>query len=232
MPRIDYETALIAPAAVKEKRLHRRDVDEFLGLCRGFSADGRILDDELIALREWARRSKRLRTEPLVDEICSMIERASQDPSAESGRMRLQEAITRLIGKFGEDGRLESTSLPLTVPPPEIIFEAKSFCFTGTFEYGRRKHCEQMTAGLGGVPRAAMAMDVDYLVIGATATGAWLHSSYGRKIQEAVQWRKHRQSSVSIVSERHWVAAVESARSEVSMSSSDAQTGWSAGSPL
>jgi hypothetical protein len=37
---------------------------------------------------------------------------------------------------------LKPTTLPLCNPPPNLTFEGRSYCFTGTFNYGQRKYCE------------------------------------------------------------------------------------------
>lgn len=43
------------------------------------------------------------------------------------------------------------------------------------------------------------------LVIGAYATDSWAHSSFGRKIEKALEIREEG-SQISIVSELHWVS--------------------------
>ena len=50
----------------------------------------------------------------------------------------------------------------------------------------------------------------DYLVIGQYATAAWKHEAYGLKIMKAVDYREEN-TGISIISEAHWVAALENA---------------------
>lgn len=209
MSYYDYELSGLGYAWGQERRLVRRDVDEFLGLCRGFAADGIIQDGELRALEEWITRTSRLQSQPLVDEICALAGRASLDPRDQGARTNLLGAIQKLTGGSPSNGALTPTTLPLTDPLPIVQFQGKNFCLTGTFNSGRRAKCEEIVRALGGIACRTMVQYVDYLVIGSTATDSWLHSSYGRKIQDAVHWRDRGVSKVAIVSEAHWVAAVK-----------------------
>lgn len=212
MSYYDYELSGLGYAWGQERRLVRRDVDEFLGLCRGFAADGVIQDGELRALEEWIARASRLQSQPLVDQICALAARASFDPNDQGARVTLLEAIQKLTGGLPSNGSLTPTSLPLTDPLPVLEFQGKNFCLTGTFNSGRRARCEDIVRALGGLTCRAMVQYVDYLVIGATATESWLHSSYGRKIQDAVHWRDRGVSKVAIIPETHWVAAVKAVK--------------------
>ena len=44
---------------------------------------------------------------------------------------------------------------------------------------------------------------LNYLIIGAYATDAWIHSSYGRRIEKALRYRD-KGVPISIVSEERW----------------------------
>ena len=47
-------------------------------------------------------------------------------------------------------------------------------------------------------------MDLDYLVIGSLASREWAHTSHGRKIEKAMDYKK-KGCSINIVSEEQWV---------------------------
>jgi NAD-dependent DNA ligase len=213
MVHLDYEVAHLAALVAKERRAVRRDVDNLIDLCRSFAANGVIRDNDLRALDDLIRRKKRLKSAPLVDEICALTEKAVRYPGTSATRVQLYGAIRQLTGETRVDGQLESTTLPLTRPAPSVVFQGQSFCFTGTFECGERTDCEEVTVLLGGHACKAVSQRVNYLVIGATATDAWLHSSYGRKIQDAVHLNNHSAiPRIAIVAEAHWVDAVNAAR--------------------
>lgn len=101
---------------------------------------------------------------------------------------------------------LKSTSLPLCNPAPDLTFQGQRYCFTGTFNYGNRKHCEA-TAVARGAMVGSLTQGTNVLVIGVYATESWKHSSFGNKITKAVEWRENG-LPISIVSERHWISFV------------------------
>jgi NAD-dependent DNA ligase len=100
---------------------------------------------------------------------------------------------------------LKPTTLPLCDPPPEVSFAGMRFCFTGTFNLGRRQDCERAAEERGGFA-GSLTQDTDYLVIGAYVTDSWRHSSFGNKIVKAVEMRDEKSVPISIVSEQHWAS--------------------------
>jgi NAD-dependent DNA ligase len=98
---------------------------------------------------------------------------------------------------------LKSTTLPLSDPAPELTFADRIYCFTGTFSYGQRKHCEKAVVDRGG-SCAGLSQKTNVLVIGVYATESWKHSSFGNKILKASEWRDAG-LPIAIVSEKHWV---------------------------
>ncbi|MGS1017093.1 BRCT domain-containing protein [Allosphingosinicella humi] len=97
---------------------------------------------------------------------------------------------------------LKSTTLPLCQPAPELTFVSQLYCFTGTFNYGRRPYCEQAVIDRGGAC-GSLTKKTDVLVIGVYATESWKHSSFGNKILRACEMRDAG-VPISIVSEEHW----------------------------
>ena len=71
---------------------------------------------------------------------------------------------------------------------------------TGNFS-GDRKECVADIEARGGTVQSAVSGKTDYLVIGEYASPAWKQSSYGGKIEKAVEL-KVLGKDVKIVSER------------------------------
>jgi hypothetical protein len=96
-------------------------------------------------------------------------------------------------------------------PPPEVVFEGRSFCLTGVFEFenGDRNKCEDAIRARGGICWQHPSHDLDYLVIGTFVENAWAHKGYGRKIEAALELKRYR-TKCRIVSEAHWVKALQS----------------------
>src|SRR5574338_1272354 len=92
------------------------------------------------------------------------------------------ELLGLLMQIAAPQGRADSvapSSLPLTVPAPEIIHPGRSFCFTGVFEFGSRADCHEAVLGLGGEPTKGVTKKLDYLIVGAVGSEFWRHSSFG-----------------------------------------------------
>jgi hypothetical protein len=96
-------------------------------------------------------------------------------------------------------------------PPPEVIFEGRSFCLTGVFEFeeGDRNKCEDAVRARGGVCWQHPSRDLDYLVIGTFVESAWAHKGYGRKIEEALELKRNG-AKCKIISEAHLAGSLKS----------------------
>lgn len=193
--------------AFSRQRLDDRLVDEFLGLCRGVLMDGEVQEKEIVRLEEWCSTNRAAFAQWPLDVIATRICRVLEDGLVEDEeRGDLAALLRQVLGGEPEDPDT-STSLPLDSPPPEILYPTKGFCFTGTFAFGTRKVCEAAVASRRGAPCSSVTSSVDYLVIGSRATRAWMHSSYGRKIEQAIGLRS-RGTPIAIISEEHWTRSL------------------------
>ena len=103
---------------------------------------------------------------------------------------------------------LRSSTLPCDEPPPTITVEGRVFCFTGTCATGTRRDCQNIVHSQGGTVINGVTRKLDYLVLGAYVTDSWVHESFGRKIEKAMEYRDLKGTGVAIVSEQHGRAAV------------------------
>ena len=96
-------------------------------------------------------------------------------------------------------------------PVPDVVFEGRSFCFTGVFVFsdGDRNECEAAVRARGGMCCQHPTRDLSYLVVGSFAEPAWAHQSYGRKIETALELKFHG-SNCKIISEEHWTKYLQS----------------------
>jgi len=189
-------------------RLDDRLVNELIGLSHGIIADGAVNQREAEYLQKWLVANVGVSDNPIVANLLhrvnDMLRDCVLDPEESA---ELLETLRRFSGGDFELGELlKSTSLPLDSPPPEISFDQTKFCFTGTFAFGSRRDCEDAVERLGA-SAGSLAMKTDYLVVGTYATESWIHSSYGRKIERAVEM-KQEGSPISIVGEPHWLEYV------------------------
>ena len=105
-----------------------------------------------------------------------------------------------------ETGATEGLSTNLPVEDVDVIdFDGSLFCFTGTFLYGTRAACHKATESAGGVAAKGITKKLNYLVIGTNTTQSWANTSFGRKIEKAVDYRDSG-VPLAIISEACWIS--------------------------
>ena len=80
-----------------------------------------------------------------------------------------------------------SSTLPLTKPEPNVIFERRKFCFTGKFVTGTRKDVQDIVLAKSGAVSKTPTKETHYVGIGLIGSSDWIHSTHGRKIEKAVE---------------------------------------------
>ena len=191
-------------------RLEDRKTSELVGICRGILADGAVCGLEATFLLDWIERTQAVADEYPFTVLYERLADAMVDGVLDSDEeLALLTALTGLVG--GEAGAQVSgaaslaSTLPLCSPAPEMVHSGRNFVVTGTFERGSRTTVTHEIASRGGVVQTNVTLTTHYLVIGSVASRDWVHSSYGRKIQKAMEDRAAG-SGIAIVSESHWAA--------------------------
>jgi NAD-dependent DNA ligase len=82
--------------------------------------------------------------------------------------------------------------------------ERAAMCFTGVFNTGTRKEVEVIAIKLGATPRKDPSKSIHYVVIGSQVSPDWKHTSFGRKIQKAIDLREGGYPLI-ILTEQEWV---------------------------
>lgn len=195
-----------------QENLNARATSELIGIAKGLIADGKLCEHEADFLCSWLSRNAELyETFPfyiLFDRIETML---SDNVIDEEERKELFELLTELTGekKSAEEFDNFSTTLPLTKPCPQIIFDKHTFCFTGTFVSGKRKDCEKAVFERGGITQSDITMGLDYLVIGSKPTKDWKYSSFGNKIMKAADYNTNKNTHIAIIYETDWLNALK-----------------------
>ena len=189
-------------------RLDDRQISELIGISHGLIADGKIDDAEVAYLQKWLAANAGITANPVIQNLPHRVNTMLSDKlfdAEESGE--LFETLRNFSGGDFELGEvLKSSRLPLDVPAPSIEFEGRRFCFTGTFAYGQRRDCEGKVESLGAEV-GSLTKKTDFLVIGIYATESWAHSSFGRKIEKALDM-KNKGVPIAIIGEEHWVGSI------------------------
>lgn len=185
-----------------------RAADELVGLCRGLLSDGAISGQEAVFLKDWIERNAMHADEYPFNVVYRQLHSALSDGVLDPDEERdLLGTLVSLVG--GEAVREQgagaslSSALPLCEPAPPIVYPQSIFVVTGTFAFGPRRSVVDAIQAKGGLPGSSVTKKANYLVIGEVGSQAWRHSSYGRKIEEAVDLRESG-GRIRIVSEQHW----------------------------
>lgn len=116
----------------------------------------------------------------------------------------LMSILQQISGESSELGEVAKTaSLPIDNPAPSLTFQGKSFLFTGTCAFGTRKQCQAAVESLGGTNAKGVTKSLDYLVLGTYVTDSWVHETFGRKIEKAMEYR-NTGVPLCIITEEHW----------------------------
>ncbi|MGH9875887.1 MAG: BRCT domain-containing protein [Pyrinomonadaceae bacterium] len=190
-----------------DKRVLKRSCESLLGICTGLMADGQLNDDEIRFLNLWLADNSDIALtwpgEVLVARIRSVL---ADGQITEEERAYLKQTLSDLLGgTLTETGAAGGTATRLPINDVEAIeVDGASFCFTGDFLFGPRKSCESAVTERGGVVLPGVQTDLDYLVIGTLASREWANTTFGRKIEKAMEYQR-KGCSLLIVSEEQWV---------------------------
>ena len=184
--------------------------DRLIGLCIGILADGELNRHEAIFFREWVDQIAEL--EPIwpFPEISNELNNIYSNGESEAEQTCLvKQLIEKILGSdHGSDKSIQdsySSDLPLNSPPPsKIVFEGSQFVLTGRFEFGTRAKVIDKIEELKGCFKDGFPnKETNYLVIGSHVSRDWLYTSYGRKIERAIELRNDGHPIV-IISEAQW----------------------------
>lgn len=177
-------------------------------MARGVGLDGIITVDEANFLQKWLAANAAITQQPLIKALYGRINEVLHDGEIdEEERRELLDTLNRFSNRDFELGAvMKATTLPLCHPAPILEFKDRRYCFTGTFLFGQRKHCEEAVRERGA-EAGSLTQKTNILVIGTYATESWKHSSFGTKILKAVEWRE-RGMPINIVSEQHWTTFI------------------------
>lgn len=188
-------------------RLHERNIDELIGICKGIIADGSIVQKEAEFLLQWMESNQDAAhvwpANVLYERIRLHLSDGVLDPDDQQDLLNLISQITG--GKQPQSVHSMTSTLPLDNPAPDVEFDGRVFCLTGTFTVGSRDNVTKLIESKGGKCVKAPTLSTDYLVIGIVGSRDWIHSTHGRKIEAAVTIRDSGKTGISIVSEEHWI---------------------------
>jgi NAD-dependent DNA ligase len=142
--------------------------------------------------------------------VTRAIETAIEDGCIDTEeRSALLSLLTGLsANQFADTGSASAEVIALPVDNDcDVSLMNARVCLTGEFAHGTRTQCEQRTLQAGAELRSTVNGKTDYLVLGANASPSWAHTSFGRKIQQAIEAQREG-CKVKIISEARWESAL------------------------
>lgn len=192
---------------VRAEAVADRDIDELVGIVKGVLADGQVVADEARFLVSWIETHTAAGQAWPARVLYPRLRAALADDHIHPYEER--ELLGLLLSAVGSNAPAAgipsaSTALPLCDPQPTITFTDRRFCFTGSCYSGTREWCERQVLERGGVI-STVSRKLDYLVIGEIGSRDWVHSTHGRKIEKAIDYRTSG-TPLAVVAEKHWHA--------------------------
>lgn len=136
--------------------------------------DNDISEKEISELREWLEQHEELKGYYPFDKIFEVVEHTMLD-----GLMDANEKNVLL-------GILDAFINPHT-ENSEIIFDGKTVCLSGEFNYGSKKQVEDFLVEKGATIAKAVTGKLDVLILGEAGSAAWKYGNYGSKYEKACQ---------------------------------------------
>lgn len=169
------------------------------GLMEGALIDGVLSDDEIRNINTWLQDHDELTGLYPYDELQAMMSSILKDGIIDEIERKTlmrffidfsNESVTNLTEEQINELKSEIRIEGICAIGPEIIFEDKSFCFTGESSKTNREGFKNIIESLNCKFSKAISKKVDYLVVGNDGSPYWKFSCYGRKIQDAIDLRK------------------------------------------
>ncbi|MGL5345429.1 MAG: BRCT domain-containing protein [Plesiomonas sp.] len=194
--------------------LYSIDSDKHLleGLCKGIASDYHLNDDEIKYLNWFLSTNAALKSNYPGKNLYILVKSILSDGViTDEERSLLLQEITAFTGSNISEGVVDGYS---TTSPVDFIdeFNAENskVCLTGKFLYGSRKQCESELIKCGCQIVDNITQDLDYLIIGAFSSRDWKFQSFGRKIEQAIDYRDNKGIDLKIISEEHWQSLMSS----------------------
>ena len=187
-----------------------KSIDTLLGIVTGMISDGQLSDLEIKFLSTWLTEHADVAAIWPGSVVAHAVRTVLSDGViTESEREYLLVTLTHLTGSdFAQTG----TASPEVITLPlddlcQVNLRDANLCLTGEFLFGTRTKCESIAAQSGAISHGTVTRKIEYLVIGSKVSPHWAHTSYGRKIEQAIALQQAGHI-IKIISEKRWLEAL------------------------
>lgn len=190
------------------------------GFMQGVAADEKINKSEVSALKNWMELHRTNIEKWPYNALNSILETAilNQNISAQ-----IKEEILNFCGQFvhtASDRQLDpdpeipdflqytkslKTIDTIYDDDDDVLFKESHFCLSGNFRDLNKKELMEKIVAKGGIQDKSITQKTDYLVVGSISSALWKYSTYGLKVQKALE-KKSQGEKIRILSEERLVS--------------------------
>lgn len=184
-------------------------VNECLGIISGIAADDILKEEEVNYLINWLSDNKHLLDTYPISAIVEALQPYTERELTNKEAAELLALFKQITGtQFMETGSTDVHPLHfVAVEPEDFNHDGLRICFTGTFDKGTRKEVEAIAQALGATTKKDVSKSIDCVIIGTHVSPDWISTSYGRKIQKAIELRDSGHPLV-IMTEKYWTTHI------------------------
>lgn len=180
------------------------------GLVHGLLSDNILSDKEILQFQQWIENNQILKGTYPYDDLKILLNEILKDETiSEDERGILIAYFGKFIntkvsmnineGEIKEFQEKHSTTSIFT-ENPNIQFVGNSFCLTGDSTKVTKKEFAELIESKGGLNHKNVTLKTTYLVVGDSGSEMWTFSSYGRKVEKALENQK-KGNGILIISE-------------------------------
>lgn len=197
------------------------DIQRLQGMLHGVLADGIIEEKELIELSSWLEENQSLKGCYPYDEIDSLLTSVLKDGKVDEVERDFLKQFFQSFINYSLSTKIQNAVRHVEIKKdltvfgvcsccPEITFADRVFCMTGQSAKAKRSKIAELIESKGGIFKNSVSSELNYLVVGSNGNPCWAFSCYGRKIEEAINFRKAGQRLMIIHENDFWDAIQDS----------------------
>lgn len=170
------------------------------GIFEGLMSDSELTDAEILALENWIIEHDFLKGTYPYDEIETLLTKTLQDRVVTEDEKEILKGFVRQFTSkniCSRDCDTEWEKLKkkysiqgICATDPNIDFDNHVFCFTGESSRYSRTEIASLIQKAGGIYKNNITKKTNYLIVGCKGNECWAFCSYGRKIEQAMKYRK------------------------------------------
>jgi hypothetical protein len=170
------------------------DMQHLQPILRAIASDGTVAEAEVEQLSMWLSEREHLRKCWPYEEMDSLLTTTMHDQSIDPQEQKLLlefcSSFTTSELDFETPHITARTLSAIFAVSPVISFDDYSFCFTGESKRATQEEMKTLARDRGAKIVESVSPDLDYLVVGVGGNPCWAYSSYGRRIEKALELRR------------------------------------------